>query len=289
MKTGLNELPFTENFPQPCDTKAFQAEIDRLFGFEATTGRSWLRIVWMPAPFSEVDDAGEPLTYDWDEYANGGRGAWRRRYIYSADASYVDVFDIAKNIWYSKEVWNDIAPPRFILERFIQPDIALLGWKASGTDQDGSKWTSRRPTYGRYEGLMLMPDVSDVLQGGMIVRHDEQCCKDARAERVDCYGFYEPPGNRHLEELERLAWLRRKAAERRPGISTHEERVDAAKRTTAHNEEYWGKFGQDIKQIYLDGFKTHAPSLSPDASVRSNGKYHWTAAHNRSGLKKEKA
>ena len=285
MKNELDTLPFVTNLAQPCDTKEFQKEIDRLFGHEPTTGRSWLKITWMPS--SDVNQYGEPETYDWGEYGDGGRGMRRRRYLYFADVSYVDTYDIYRKCWYAKEVWNDIAPPRFILERFIQPDLALLGWKAKGKDPDGTKWTSHRPTFGRYEGLMVLPNVSEVLKGGMIVRHDDTCCTEARKERLDCYGYYEPPGSRHLEELERLAWLRRKAPERRPGISTHEERLDAARRTNAHNDAYWGKFGKNIQQIYLDGFKTHAPSLSSNQKVRSWGKFHFTRAASKSGLKKE--
>jgi len=281
----LNTIPFTENLAAPVSVKEFQAEINKLFGFEPTTGRPWLRCVWMPS--TALDDAGWPETFDWNEYADGGRGGWRRRYLYSAESSFLEMLDEATGLWYSKEIWDDIAPPRFMLESFIPPEQALAGWRHQGVDPDGTRWTSIRPTMGRYHGLILMPHISRLLAGGMIARHDENCCRVARKEEVDCYGYYEEPGAEHLEELRRLAWLQRKAKERRPGIQNEAEHNAARKRAREQNDAFWQKMKERGTQIYKEGFRTHRGLLSADPATQANGVYHWMSAHNKSGLKKE--
>lgn len=286
MQEELNQTPFTANLPQPVAVEGFQKELTRIFGVEPTTKRPWVRIVW-PATDAR-DEFGEPLAFDWDEYGDGGRGLWRRRYLYSADVSYVDCYDPESGLWYAKECWEDVAPPRFMLERLIPPHLALMGWKHQGVDKDGMKWTSRCPLYGRYEALLILPQVSELLKGGMFARHDGTCCRAAKEEGVDCYGYYVEPGAEHVQELERLAYLQRKAKERRPGVQTAEEHEAAMKRSRERNERYWQKLGDKIQQIYVEGFKTHKARLSLDPSVNANGIYHWMSGTSKSGLTEEK-
>lgn len=282
----FNVTPFTENFSDiPCDIVPFQTEINKLFGFEPITNRPWLRIVWMPS--NRLDDAGLPETLDWNDYGDGGRGNWRRRHLYSAEVNYVDTFDPESNIWYSKEVWTDIAPPRFCLERFISPEYACAGWVASGIDHQGDRFTTRKPDKGLYEALFLRKNISPILAGGMFAIHDGVCCATAKREEVNCYGFYTPPRREHLDELKKLAWLQRQAPERRPGYSTAEEMEIARKTSADLKEKYLNKLGDNIYGAAFEAARTHRGMLSDDPSKQYNGIYHFMGAHSKSGLTKD--
>lgn len=279
----FNQTPFGENYPQPVDVAAFQTKLNALFGFHLTTGRPWVRIVW--APSSERDKYGDLLTFDWNQYGDGGRGMWRRRYLYDSRESTIEAKDPETGLWYARQVFDDIAAPRFMLERFVPPETACAGWQQKGVDKDGAKWTERsKPVNGYYDTLNISRRVSPLLAGGMLCTHDSVCCANAKKAEVDCYGFYIEPSREHIAELERIAFAQRHAKEERPGEMTAAQYEAARKRNTEAKEAAIAATAARTGQIVAEALRTHKGSLSDDESVRKNGVFHWVGAHTKSGL-----
>lgn len=283
----LNQTPWTENLPTPVSVQAFNSQLAKLFGRDTRSGQQWVRLLW--AATDMVDKFGQPDACDWDCYGDGGRGQWRRRYLYSSDVSYVDRYDAQRDLWYSHEVWNDVSPPRFVIERLVAPVEACRGWQASGVDSDGTPWSDIKPLHGRYEALMIpfpLHLALPLIGSGMIATHNGHCCRSAKADNVQCYGQYAEPSEQHLDEFRMLAYLLNQAPERRPGALTEQEAKRARKRQWERNANAWQSIGDRIQQIALEALRTHAPTFSNDESVVRNGKYHWMSAHNKSGSPK---
>jgi hypothetical protein len=290
----LNRLPFTAVQPQPCDLKAFQSALTRMLGTDAQTGRPWLRIIW--AQDQSADEWG-PIAKDWNDYGNGGHGEWRARYLYSSERKFVTSTDAGTGIATQREVWEDVSPPRFCLERLIPPDVACLSWDTPTSkdahihraltgeylDQDGDRYSPRKPLGGLYVPLEF--DSPGRIVGGMIADHDGHCCKAAKATDSVCYGFYAEPGAEHLTIMEAAVFAIKQKRERRPGVITPEEQTKAVAQSREAVEGYWDRFRGRLSQIALDALHTHKGSLSGDPTRQSWGKYSFVreGAHSKSG------
>lgn len=289
----FNKQPFTANPPQPCSTSDFQQGLTNLFGLEAQTRRPWLRVIWA---CSEERDEWGPIAKDWSDYGAGGRGEWRRRYLYSSEASYGNAFDEARGLWVARQIWKDQSPPRFVVEKLIPAHVQSIGWAdrarilpehpgfAEGVDHDGDPFTARKPIGGIYVPLEV--DDRKTIRGGIIADHNGTCCANAEANDQICYGTYAVPGNGHLELLQNLTQQVKALPERRPGLATPEELEEAAKRTKAAYLEYWEAVERRLSERILAALKTHKPMFSDDPTVRAHGKFHFLSGHNKSGTPK---
>lgn len=269
MNHPFDRLPFTENFPRPLSVLSFQAELNKLFGLEQLSSRPWLRIIWAQ---DEGRDEHGWIAKDWSDYGAGGHGEWRRRYLFSSETRFDQAFDEARGVWTAREVWQDVSPPRFIIERFMPPDIACKGWDnglipllsnpnyAEGRDREGDKFTARKPI----EGLYVPLEIDDrlVMRGGVIADHDSTCCKRASADNAICYGEYVVPGGPHLGLLQMMAQMIKAKVEQRPGEMTAKERAAIVKKTSERKEKYWTGFEDRIRQITKDALKTHKRMLN---------------------------
>lgn len=292
----LNRTPFNAIQPQPCDLKHFQSGLTRMLGVDAQSGRPWLRIIW--AQDQGSDEFG-PIARDWDDYGNGGRGEWRARYLYSSESKFTAFTDLDSGITTRREVWEDIPPPRFCLERLIPPDVACLGWNTPTSnqacihlaltgeyqDQDGDRYSPRKPSGGLYVPLEF--DYPCRIVGGMIADHHSACCENAKKDDSVCYGWYAEPGQEHLVILEQAVMAIKQRKERRPGIITPEEQAVVIRRAREGREKYWGALEGRLSKITLDALHTHAGFLSPDPARQTWGKYAFVreGAHSKSGAR----
>jgi len=195
----------------------------------------------------------------------------------------------------TREVWEDIPPPRFVLERLIPPEVACLGWNAPTSkqawihhaltgeylDQDGDRYSPRKPTGGYYEPLPL--DYPRRITGGMIADHDGFCCKRAKKTDSVCYGWYVAPGAEHLAIIEQAVQAIKQRREHRPGIITAEEQAKAVNDAREGVEGYWGALQGRLSRRVLEALRTHAGLLSEDPTRQQWGKYMFTAGHSKSG------
>lgn len=269
-----------------------------MLGVDNQTGRPWLRCVW--AQSQDADEWGW-IAKDWNEYGDGGRGEWRARYLYSSESKFVTFTDPETGVSGRREVWEDISPPRFCLERFIPPDVACLGWDTPTSDrayihhaltgelidQDGDRYSPRKPDGGLYVPLEF--DYPNRIAGGMIADHDGTCCKNAKADDAICYGWYAEPGAEHLAILEHAVHVIKQRKEQRPGIITPEEQAAAIKNAKERQERYYSGLESRLSRITLDALETHAGFLSPDPTRQQWGKYAFVreGAHSKSGATPE--
>lgn len=288
----LNKTPFTSIHPQPADVTRFQVGLTRMLGVDAQTGRPWLRIVWAQ---DQGSDEWGPIAKDWNDYGNGGYGEWRARYLYSSTCRFIASVDPATGLSTRREVWDDIPPPRFVLERLIPPDVACLDWNTPTSqqawihqaltgeyiDQDGDRYSPRKPLGGYYEPLPF--DYPNRIVGGIIADHDSKCCKNAKKRDEVCYGFYAEPGAEHLAIIEHAVQAIKQRRERRPGIIAPEEQAKAVAQSREGVEGYWHRFENRLSRLTLDALHTHAGLLSQDPTRQSWGKYVFTAGHSKSG------
>lgn len=294
----LNKTPFKTIHPAPADIRAFQAGLTRMLGVDNQTGRPWLRIIW--AQDQGADEWG-PIAKDWNDYGNGGHGEWRARYLYSSECRFTTFTDPSTGIVSRREVWEDIPPPRFVLERLIPPDVACLSWNTPTSndayvhlaltgeyiDQDGDRYSPRKPLGGLYVPLEF--DYPGRIVGGMIADHDSKCCENAKREDSVCYGFYAEPGQEHLSVLSAAVYAIKKKKEQRPGIITPEEQAAARRDARERSGRYWGGLEGRLSRLTLDALRTHAGMLSSDPSKQAWGKYSFVraGAHSKSGATAE--
>lgn len=290
----FNRQPFTSNPPQPFPVGDFQRGLTDLFGLEANTRRPWLRVIW--ACSEDRDDYG-PVAYDWSEYGAGGKGEWRRRYLYSATESYGEAFDEARGLWLSRQIWADISPPRFVVERLIPAHIQSIGWNgrariipehpgfAEGIDSDGDPFTARKPIGGIYVPLEV--DDRKTIRGGVIGDHNGTCCRNVEADDRICYGTFAAPGDGHLELLQKLTQAVKAAPERRPGLATPEELEETSRRTKKSYLDYWKDAESRLSERIYEALKTHRAAFSEDPTRRAWGQFYFTRGHSKSGLTAE--
>jgi len=294
----LNQTPFKGIHSQPADVKAFQAGLTRMLGVDNQTGRPWLRIVW--AQDQGADEWG-PIAKDWNDYGNGGRGEWRARYLYSSTPKLTIFTDPDSGLLTRREVWEDISPPRFCLERLIPPDVACLGWNIPTSndawvhhaltdeyiDQQGERYSPRKPHGGLYVPLEF--DHPGKIVGGMIADHDSICCENAKKADEVCYGWYAEPAAEHLAIMEAAVSAIKKRKEKRPGIMTAEEQAESLKASREKRERYYGALENRLSRITLDALHTHAGLLSPDPSKQKWGSRAFVreCAHSKSGATPE--
>jgi hypothetical protein len=292
----FDDLPFVENYPQPCSIESFQRELTHLFGSHDGTGQPWVRIVWAASEHGL-------LVRDWNEYGAGGLGEWRRRYVYSSSVSVETVFDEARGLHLAREVWKDVSPPRFALEKLIPPEVACIGWNdhakpmpdapnfAKGLDPDGDRFTARKPSAGIWVPIEF--DDKQSIRGGIIADHNGHCCRLVKLDEdgAQCYGRYAEPGEKHLQILRKLATALNAAKERRPGLSTKEELAEDARRTAERRESYFENYRQRCFEIALDAGRTHRDGmLSSSPTAQKWGRWHFLGGHNRAGTpQKEKS
>jgi len=253
------------NYPPPCDVSRFQQELERIAG-RYDNGRPLLRVVW-------GQDAA--LAREWDCYADGGRGQWRMKYLYSSKVRYVPTADPETGLIRVRRFHEDVGVPRWFVEYYIPPETACLNWQASGVDSDGQPFTDPLPVEGLYEPTGLE-----------IATHDGDCCRAAKGAQVFCYGYYREPGERELlvVRANRAAWDA--MPERRPGRQTAEEAVRAKKRAEDAYEAYWRKAGERQERIALDAVRTHAGMLDDSITANQHGKYIFLGGTNKSGTPK---
>ncbi len=294
----LNRTPFTAIQPQPCDLRQFQAGLTRMLGVDAQTGRPWLRCIW--AQSQDHDEWGW-IAKDWNDYGNGGHGEWRARYLYSSTRRFLTSVNPATGVCTRREVWDDIPPPRFCLERLIPPDVACLNWDTPTSkeawihraltgeylDQDGDRYSPRKPLGGLYVPLEF--DYPRRITGGMIADHDSVCCKNAKKADSICYGWYAEPGAEHLAAIEQAVQAIKQRRERRPGIITAEEQTASIKGARERYGKYWGTLESRLSRITLDALHTHAGLLSSDPTRQAWGKWAFVreGAHSKSGATPE--
>lgn len=282
----LNAHPFETRYPEPlCDLRPFQEALTRLFGTEGTTGRPWVRVIWAQ---DERSDEYGPIAKNWSHYGNGGRGEWRARYLYSADRYFEPEMNYETGVLSHYERWHDLAPPRFVIETFVPPDMACMGWNeltegASksffGTyyDAQGDVYTPYKAIYGMYQPLPVM--AYPHMLGGVLAYHDRDCCRAAEVSDRTCYGYYVEPGGIHLGIMEEMAnQVLNEARERRPGVMTGDEHEATRKRTREHNAKYWGEYEQRIRQIALEACYTHEAAFSESDKKRRWGKFNFGAS-----------
>lgn len=267
-----------------------------MLGVDAQTGRPWLRVIW--AQDQGADEWG-PIARDWNDYGNGGHGEWRARYLYSSESKLTTFTDVATGVTTRREVWEDIPPPRFVLERLIPPDVACLDWNTPTSreawihhaltgeyiDQDGDRYSPRKPEGGLYVPLEF--DYPERISGGMVADHDSVCCRDAKKTDSICYGWYVEPGQEHLSIIEAAVFAIKQRKERRPGIITPEEQAKSIRQSRAGVEGYYSGLHSRLSRITLDALRTHAGMLSPDPTRQKWGKYAFVraGAHSKSGAR----
>ena len=185
-----------------------------------------------------------------------------------------------------------------MLEKFIPPEVACLGWDdhltplesapnfAEGRDADGDRLTARKPVRGYYVPIEV--DDRVMIRGGVLAEHRNNCCAQARLENAICYGSYAAPGDDHLEIARRLAKAIQEVKERRPGLSTREELADSSRRSAQHHEAFMQRFQDRIKRIAEDAFTTHSGGMLSDSpTAQTWGKFHFLSNHNRAGSPKK--
>jgi len=263
-----------------------------MLGVEAQTRRPWLRCIW--AQSQDHDEWGW-IAKDWDDYGAAGAGEWRARYLYSSERKFITSVDPTSGVSTRREVWEDIPPPRFVLERLIPPEVACLGWDTPTSqeawihraltgeylDQNGDRYSPRKPSGGYYVPLEF--DHPGRIAGGMIADHDSKCCLNAKKDDLICYGWYAEPGAEHLSMLAAAVYQIKKRREQKPGIITHEEQARAIKASRAGGEQYWGALRRRLSRIVLESLRTHAGMLSRDPTRQQWGKYSFTGGHSKSG------
>lgn len=287
----LNKTPFDHTYPEPlCDLRPFQSALERLFGREPKTGRPWVRVIW--AQDQRADEYG-PIAKNWDHYGAGGRGEWRARYLYASERHFEPETDYDTGIISHREVWEDLSPPRFVIENLIPPETALLGWADPGHggtrtifntfyDGAGDRFTPFKPTAGFYQPLPItqMPHMA----GGILAYHDRGCCRAAEVSDRTCYGYYVEPGAPHLEIMAGIAnEILNRRKERRPALMTEAEATASRKQSQQNNDQYWDRYRERIKQISLEACNTHEPVFSGSDKMQRHGKYKFLGGASKSG------
>lgn len=292
----LNKTPFTCNHDAPADVAGFQERLTSLFGTEGTTGRPWVRIVW--GQDATGRDQWGWLAKTWNEYRQGGLGNWQMAYQYESHCEFEEFVNPETGITTKLERWHDVGVPRFILERFVPPEMACLAWDKPVSadaemtlaltgefhDAEGDRYTPYKPEHGMYLPLELT--INRMVSGGVIADHDGTCCKAAKISDSICYGWYTEPGGRHLEIMEFMAAQLKRAKERRPGVLTQQEMLAAKERGRLQREAYYLGLEERMFRIALTAARTSAGGLlSPSHKAQRWGKYKFIreGAHSKSG------
>lgn len=241
------EIVRTGNCPSPIDLLPWQARIDAIAG-KTPDGKSRLRIVW-----------GQEA----EAYICGQR---RKKYPFWR---YMDGGEIV-----------DIGVPRFYVEE--------LHTNAELHKRDA--WERARYFWDEVTGSLLdvlgpVPEEGFYTAVFMIAYHDDYCCGGrGHVKHEPCLGAFRPPSDEDLTRIRKIKYLRDHASndQRAPSDTLIEKWTDEA---AEKRDDRWRL---RIREAIQDFMRTHSYRFTTDdPSELSWGKYKFTAAHSRSGLRKE--
>lgn len=250
----------TANSPPPADMTWFQKKLDRIFGVEID-GKSRFILGW-----------GQDLNVcrEWDPYGM----QWRAMFPLYSTKRLTTWLPPGKSILEARFEIDDVGWPRWAILRYIPPQVACIGWKVVGVDQDGDSFYDPMPANGLYEPLF----------DSILADHTPWCCEDHTARQLPCLGTYRLPDEEDLEAIREIKRAQDQARERRPGRMTGREYEAALVRSQQDYEKFWGNLSDEVGKIYTEALDTHSPTLSGDPTTQHWGKYHFTRAHTKSGL-----
>jgi hypothetical protein len=257
----LAEKAPLQNEPAPEDVRWFQKELDKIFGRELN-GKSRFLIAW-----------GQDLSIcrEWHPWQK----QWRAMFPLSTVRT-VDNVAIEGSLLLQPRVrHHDIGVPRWVMLRYVPPEVACLGWVEEGVDQNGHFYDPK-PVDGFYEPL----------RDSILANHTQWCCAAATAANEPCYGSYRAPDQGDLDAVRMYRALMEQQKEQRPGPMTAADYEKARQRASDAREEMHRSMSEQFGAIVTEALNTHQASLSDDPSVQRNGRYHWLSGHNKSGTPK---
>lgn len=242
------EIVKARNVPSPVDLKPWQERINKIAGI-SLDGKPRLRIEWG----QDMDNAGM-----WS------CGARRAKYPF----------------WRYEEAGQicDIGTPRFYVAE-LHSNAEL---------KRGNGWERARYYRDEVSGEMIdvlgpIPEEGFYNSVFLIAHHDALCCNGTGIVKHEpCLGAYRPPADSDLQRIRRMKYRRDNASndENKPSEALLEKRADDM---TEKRDERWRL---NIREKIDDYVKTRSHSWTTlDPTPLQWGKYHFTAGHNRSGLK----
>lgn len=246
------EIIKARNQPSPVDLKPWQDRIDAIVG-KTATGKSRLRIVWGQSfeHASSIICGRRALRYPFYRYEEGG-------------------------------AIHDIGIPRFYIEE--------LHGNAELKHKDA--WDRSRYYFDEYTREMIdvlgpIPEEGFYTSLFQIAHHDDLCCSGKEVVKGEpCLGGYREPGEIDLTRIRRMKWRRDHASndENLPSESLLRKR---AQDLTEKRDEKWRT---GIRERVEDFMNTHAWKFTTfDPTEIGWGRFHFTGAHSKSGLKKKEA
>lgn len=242
--------PLRSNTPPPEDVRWFQNKLDTIFGRELS-GKSRYLIAW-----------GQDLSVcrEWHQYQK----QWRAMFPLKSTKTKITYTPPGSMVIRTRYEYHDVGVPRWVILRFIPPEVALIGWVEEGIDEVGHFYDPR-PVNGIYEPL----------RDSILADHNGFCCELANKEERPCYGEYRPPDQSDVEAIQCIKYMEDQVKERRPGPITKAELNAAQKRQQDAYEKWCQSLKTTAGDIMTDSLNVHRAQLSPDPSVRSHGAYHF--------------
>jgi len=158
-------------YESPVDLAVYQARIDAIFPLLPNGARP-VRIVWMASK-----ECFTPYYSEWDLAGQGTKTELRARYRFATI-----------RIPGTKD-YIDIPPPRFAIEEYNHPSQYYAG-EGQYFVEDGLRKERRPPIKeGFYSNLFT------------IAAHNDFCCREARENKLVCWGEYRLPDERDFERL----------------------------------------------------------------------------------------
>lgn len=238
----FDKWPVLENFPCPVSNgrlKSYQEQIDRIAG-RAYNGKSNVRVIWPADPAVAMHIIkGEP----------------KARYGFRTDSYQCTRHDPETGLDVVEFVDVDIVIPRFIFEQYHLPEESAHNPGSVQDDQDN----------GYYAHLFT------------VAYHDETCCDGVEAVRGQiCFGAYQEPTERHLQQLQHKIRMRDELTQARMlgERLTEEELRDDAQHLKTWREQRDAKLHRDYYEAALGSLKLHGWRMSSaDGGKRS--KFHF--------------
>lgn len=249
----LNNPPWRTNEPAPCDVSWFQRELERIGGREPN-GLPHYRVVW-------GQDFGQARMRD--RYQD----RWVPRYIHMRKAWLEEEQGPSGlAVMVERDEW--IGTPRFFVEAWIPPAIALRSGTAKGKDADGDTFAEYKPIDGEWYPMFEV-NIDHEAAG-------HRCCRWFESKGMNCHGWYREPGQQDVDYVEMLwqEW-QRDTRGLRPDQSLQGDQPESVWRKA------WQMEHDRLEALKRDDyftrhfFNTHKARLSDDPSVQSHGKYHF--------------
>lgn len=241
-----------ENIPCPVSLKWLNAELLRIGGAEPN-GKPHYRAVW-----------GQDLEASVirDRYND----RFVPRYIYRILSGFRMAKTPESGLILAVPEEKVVGTPRIYIEAYLPPEVVCRSGNLAGVDSDGDRYSEWWPREGDW-----MPMIE-------ICEHDayRTCCNNAKENDHNCHGLFRAPDQRDVDTVLALwqAWQRMKSV----GPTEAPDKDLAAQafhyaveRERARQEAIMAEVSHNTKSF----FRTHAPQLSDDPSVQSNGKYHF--------------